>query len=305
MPPLLKRAPRILLDSNEHETWASAFKFRAPVRNAIAALPLPSGNIVAIGATGTLSFVADLNPAVYTLRCHIGGRYRYETRGKTADCAANLFLAPGAHIRGSGKNANVVFVDIGVACVARAMGADPPQDFGLQVLPSQSGDMLRATALSAAEHADTITDDCTRGKFLRNFQNLMAAALAELLHEICPAIRRPDPMIGRRKVADLREWAALDHEDPLTVGDLAARCGLGLRALQKNFLRHFDTTPGEFLRGLRLEKARRLILSGAFTVTHAALEAGFVHLGHFSENYAQKFGELPSVTAGRSARVHA
>jgi len=261
---------------------------------------------VAIGATGTVSFVADLNPAVYTLRCNISGRYEYEARGKTVDGAANLFLAPGAHVRGSAENASVVLVDIGIACVARAMATNPPRDFGLHVLSSQSGAMLRATALSAAAHADTMADDCTRGKFLRNFQNLMAAALAELLHEICPEIRRPDPMIGRRKVADLREWAALDHEDPLTVGDLAARCGLGLRALQKNFLRHFDMTPAAFLRGLRLQKARQLILGGAMTVTHAALEAGFVHLGHFSSNYHKAFGELPSVTAASSAaREHA
>lgn len=75
-PPLLQRPPRIFRDGQKDESWASAFKFRGLVRNAIAALPLPTGNIVAIGATGTVAFVADLNPSVHTLRCNIGGCYR-------------------------------------------------------------------------------------------------------------------------------------------------------------------------------------------------------------------------------------
>lgn len=258
--------------------------------------------MVAIGATGTVTFVADLNPSVYTLRCNIGGRYRYKTRQKTVDCAANMLLPPGAHVRGSGENARVLFVDIGVAAVARAMAATPPEDIGLHALPSKSGAMLRATAFAAARQADSMADVRTRAQFLRNFQNLMAAAFAELLHEICPAIRRPDPMIGRRKVADLREWAALDHDDPLTVGDLASRCGLGLRALQKNFLLHFDTTPLAYLRTPRLQKARRLLQEGTATwsVTGAALEAGFAHLGRFSAAYREQFGEYPHGTLQRS-----
>lgn len=258
--------------------------------------------MVAIGGSGKVTFVADLNPSVYTLRCNIGGRYRYASGGKTVDCAANLFLPPGAQVRGSAENTRVLFVDIGVAAVARAMAATPPQNFGLHALPSKSGAMLRATAFAAARQADMMADDRARAQLLRNFQNLMAAAFAELLHEICPEIRRPDQMIGRRKVTDLREWAALDHEDPLTVGDLAARCGLGLRALQKNFLLHFDTTPLADLRTLRLQKARRLLQEGTATwsVTGAALEAGFAHLGRFSAAYREQFGEYPHETLQRS-----
>ncbi|MFM8789539.1 MAG: helix-turn-helix transcriptional regulator [Chthoniobacterales bacterium] len=168
-------------------------------------------------------------------------------------------------------------------------------------LSEEDGGSMRELVFVASRHLGQLRDEL-RKSFARNLEHLLAVRWGAAILEQLPDIRRPDPMIGRRKVADLREWAALDHDDPLTVGDLAARCGLGLRALQKNFLRHFEVTPAEFLRKLRLEKARKLILSGAFTVTHAALQAGFVHLGHFSENYEREFGELPSVTSSRALR---
>lgn len=184
--------------------------------------------------------------------------------------------------------------------VAAALGRATAPSVGLTALTSRRGKQLRKLALAAAHEIEGLTENL-RAKYLRNFQNLMAAALAAILRDLVPEPRAADPMIGRRKLAYLREWAALERDDPLTVGDLAARCGLGLRALEKNFLRHFDTTPFAFLRDLRLEKARRLLQnpSAGCSVTDAALEAGFPHLGRFSAVYREKFGECPSQTRAR------
>jgi AraC-like DNA-binding protein len=306
-PPLLKRLPRVYLDSSKEPDavaarWAERFNFRGVVRNVMAAVPLPDGNILTIRATGTVSFTADLGPQVYTLRFNLGGRYEYSSQDSVVSGAPNLLLPQGARIRGAGENTSILFVDIGCGAIARAFGAETRPAARMGELPGHFGAMLRESAFNGCREADRMGASI-RPQYLRNFQNTMAASLATLLRELGPELRAPDPMIGRRKVDDLREWAALDHEEIITVGDLATRCGLGLRALQKNFLRHFDTTPHLYLRGLRLDKCRRLIQTGNCTVTEAAVDAGFAHFGHFSAAYHEKFGELPSATLRETKRV--
>jgi len=282
--------------------WAESFKFRGVVRNAMAALPLADGNMVALGATGRVSFAAELGNHVHTLRFNLGGRYQYTSRGETVSGAPNLFLPPGAHVRGGAEDARVLFVDIGCLSVERALGPRGRPEARIAELNGNTGLSLREAAVTACREADRLSGAALR-LFLRNFQNAMAAAIADVLHLLSPCSRRPDPMIGRRKVAELCEWAALDHADPLTIGDLAAHCGLGLRALEKNFLRHLDTTPLVFLRNLRLDKARQFLQdeTGAWSVTAAALEAGFAHFGRFAFYYREKFGELPRETRLRTA----
>lgn len=279
-------------------------KARGGARASIAIQPMPQGKIFSAAWKGKVGVRIEPGCGMYSLRFMTGGNFRYSD-GRNIFCSEpDLFIPPDQPFGGSFQDIRLLFVDLSPAVMERALGAAPACSLGIRTLPANQGKKLRVLAFRSVRKAEGLST-ALRGPFLRNFQNLMASHLSVILREMLPDVRRPDPMIGRRKVADLCEWAALDHEDPVTVGDLAARCGLGLRALQKNFLRHFDSTPGEYLRGLRLDQARKLILSGAFTVTHAALEAGFVHLGHFSANYEKRFGELPSVTAACVARERA
>ena len=241
------------------------------------------------------------DPDIYSLRFHLGGHYRYEVNGAVVCDQPQLLLSPGTHLEGLTENPAKLFLDLGRRAVERALGAGPAPDVGLRSLDSATGARLRIIAVTAAVQAEQLPPGL-RMKFLRNFQNLASSVLADLLREMCPAPHRTDPMIGRRKVAALSAWAELDHDEPITVGDLAAHCGLGIRALQKNFLRHFDTTPHLYLRHLRLDKVRRLLqdTTAHWTVTAAAMEAGFVHLGRFSLCYRKRFGELPLATLART-----
>lgn len=263
---------------------------------------MPQGKIFSAAWKGNVGVHIEPGCGMYSLRFMTGGNFRYGD-GRNIFCSErNLFIPPDQPFGGRFQDIRLLFVDLSSVAMERALGMKIPGNLGIRALPSDQGQKLRGLAFRSVRQVERLPTSL-RAPFLRNFQNLMSCSLGAVLREILPDIRRPDPMIGRRKVADLCEWAALDHDDPLTIGDLAARCGLGLRALQKNFLRHLDTTPGDFLRGLRLDKARKLILGGAFSVTHAALEAGFVHLGHFSANYERRFGELPSVTAAIADRT--
>lgn len=299
-PPFFRGSPRHHLDSAQADDAeqlhiAGYAVFSGKLRTVTALLATPHCKLLAAANDGTARFAYETQPDFLTLRFGISGRFRYETGRDIIADEPDVLVSGGSRIRVQASEPAILLVALDERQVAHALGTGSCPAVGTRSLKSVGGPNLREMAFRAATDAENLGPNL-RPLFLRNYQNAMACALAALLRQMRPERRAPDPMIGRRKVADLREWAAQDHDDPVTIGDLAARCGLGLRALQKNFLRHFDTTPAEYLRGLRLAKARKLILSGAFTVTHAALEAGFVHLGHFSANYEKRFGELPRET---------
>lgn len=300
MPPLLRSLPWHYFDSAKDgelqgSNVANILKANGKFRTVTTALALPDGAILSVAVGGASTVRVEMAADVLVLRCAAGGRFRAEAGHINSAQGESIIVPSGSPFTALGHNESSVLLSLHHVALARALGTDCIPQIGLQSLDKIGGGSLRAHVFSAAREVEKVAADL-RAKFLRNFQNAISCAVAALLREIRPDIHNPDPMIGRRKVADLREWAALDHDEPITVGDLAARCGLGLRALQKNFLRHFDTTPYLYLRGLRLDKCRRLIETGNFTVTEAAVESGFAHFGHFSAAYDAKFGELPSAT---------
>ncbi|WP_083230302.1 AraC family transcriptional regulator [Curtobacterium sp. UCD-KPL2560] len=95
---------------------------------------------------------------------------------------------------------------------------------------------------------------------------------------------------------------ALDYvhahaRDPIGTPEIAAAAGLSPRGLQQSLRRHLDQTPGDLLRGVRLDGARGDLLRGdrdGTSVADVARAWGFGHLGRFSATYRARFGELPS-----------
>ena len=88
--------------------------------------------------------------------------------------------------------------------------------------------------------------------------------------------------------------------ESLSMPEIAARVGTSRRTLEQAFDNCAAVSPARFLKLLRLNNARRLIESGRHSVSHAATSSGLQHLGRFSSDYHELFGELPSRTALRA-----
>jgi AraC-like DNA-binding protein len=118
--------------------------------------------------------------------------------------------------------------------------------------------------------------------------------------ELQSRVRTPPPRLIREAEELMRE--STGH---LAVGEIAARLRVSLRSLEAGFREFRGTTPLRYLRSIRLEKVRQILLAPqpSTTVTAAALECGFVHLARFSGYYKAAFGELPGQTLRRS-RMH-
>ena len=102
-----------------------------------------------------------------------------------------------------------------------------------------------------------------------------------------------------RKVQDYMQ--AYAHEE-LGVEAMADLAGVSVRSLYAGFKDFCGMSPMQYLKDVRLDRARSDLLgsAGHISVAGAAMRWGFGHLGRFSADYKTRFGESPSETLRRS-----
>ena len=99
-------------------------------------------------------------------------------------------------------------------------------------------------------------------------------------------------------VSSVRDLVEASPDCPLSVAELCARLGVSRRTMQYVFEDVTGMNPASYLRAVRLDHVRKE-LRVAESVTDAATRWGFWHFGHFSNDYREQFGELPSETLRR------
>ncbi len=111
----------------------------------------------------------------------------------------------------------------------------------------------------------------------------------------------PAPDAVRR----VRDYLEANAQNVVELADIAVIAGIPLRTLHHQFRRTLGITPLQLLRDIRLDRVRGELLrpQAVPSVTMAAMNWGFDHLGRFSASYKQRFGETPRDTVRRS-RAH-
>ena len=83
------------------------------------------------------------------------------------------------------------------------------------------------------------------------------------------------------------------------IEDVCKAAGISTRSLQRSFREYFDLTMTDYLRMLRLDAAHRDLLSANSsddTVARIATDNGYKHLGRFSLEYRERYGQQPRET---------
>lgn len=86
------------------------------------------------------------------------------------------------------------------------------------------------------------------------------------------------------------------RDDQFGVEHLAREVGFSVSQLERKLIAIAGRHPNEFIRTIRLERARQLLERRAATVSEAAFEVGFNSLSHFAQSYRRTFGFSPSDT---------
>jgi AraC-like DNA-binding protein len=96
------------------------------------------------------------------------------------------------------------------------------------------------------------------------------------------------PLIARA-VERLRE----DFDQPLRMENLARELGISISGLHHHFKAVTTMSPLQFQKQLRLQEARRLMLSEDFDAASAAYRVGYRDASHFNREYKSLFGIPP------------
>ena len=78
------------------------------------------------------------------------------------------------------------------------------------------------------------------------------------------------------------------------IDEVAKRCHLSMRQLERLWHQHFGMTPQRFYLNVRLSEARRLLRESTEAVASIALRCGFVSASHLGSTYRTHYGHSPS-----------
>ncbi|HLZ01858.1 MAG TPA: AraC family transcriptional regulator [Bradyrhizobium sp.] len=98
-----------------------------------------------------------------------------------------------------------------------------------------------------------------------------------------------------------RDYLVAHAADPFDLVQLATAAGIGIRALQLGFQRHFGMSISQMLLDLRLAHLNTRLKAAPpdARIIDIAFDLGFTHVSRMAGAYRQKFGETPSATLRR------
>jgi AraC-like DNA-binding protein len=168
-----------------------------------------------------------------------------------------------------------------------------------------AGNSLRTVRALAQLAADTFDSSGSRATppavVLAQLRDaVLTAVLLGIPSTASAHILRQVPPRRRDSVQAAIDLIAAEDSGELSLGDIAVRVGVGLRALELGFRHELDMTPLQYLRMSRLQRARADLQaagpSSRVRVGEVAQKWGFFHTGRFSKLYFERFGEHPSAT---------
>ncbi|HCM46223.1 MAG TPA: AraC family transcriptional regulator [Colwellia sp.] len=83
------------------------------------------------------------------------------------------------------------------------------------------------------------------------------------------------------------------HTD-ISINQLAEIAHLSVSALERRFRKYLAKTPKQFIRQIRLDNARRLLVETKLPIAQIAYQSGFTDHSYFSRHFKLMFDELPS-----------
>jgi AraC family transcriptional regulator len=118
-----------------------------------------------------------------------------------------------------------------------------------------------------------------------------------LLHALASSFRQYDPRGGPRVppwLFEARELLRKRFAESITMEGVAAEVGIHPVNLSQEFRRLFKSTPGNYLRKLRVDFASRQLIQTNLPLVEIAMGAAFADQAHFSRVFRERTGLTPS-----------
>ena len=220
----------------------------------------------------------------------VAGRCRCSVAGRPFSPGAGdlVAIAPGVVHTGAllapspGGSVEVVMFYVPSAWLDD-VGLAPPARSGWARLPALA---RGARGLASADAALA---------WLRRAVPALAGALAARSEARCD----PAPSAAERALIQRIESAVLDGEH--TVCGLARRCAVSRERIHRVVTRLLGMTPRDYLRAVRLHRAKQRVTEGA-PIASVAADCGFADQAHFTRWFRRAFGYTPGDLASAASR---
>jgi AraC family transcriptional regulator len=247
-------------------------------------------------AAGTVDVVSAWFPPHTRLGTHtharalfgvmLGGAFRTRIRGRDVE-----YLVSGAWTEpAEERHANVASAEgARVLIVQPAAGATGVE----QVCRPLLDEIVHLRSAELAADASRIEAECARPDDLSPLV-VEGTALAMLARgaRLRRSTRHHDA--APRWLLLVVEQLHAHRLDRVRLGELATSVGVHPSRLAHEFRARLGTSPGDYLRGLRLEWAAERLLDEEATIAEIALRAGFYDQSHFSRAFRRRFGITPA-----------
>lgn len=116
-----------------------------------------------------------------------------------------------------------------------------------------------------------------------------------LAHSVqAPSIHHFLSSLFSRNETDLRKVVEKNIFSSLSTEQLAFLCGMSLATFKRRFQEVYKTSPAEYIRNRKLEKASQLLLNPDIRINEVAWDCGFESISTFNRAFRKKFGISPT-----------
>lgn len=125
--------------------------------------------------------------------------------------------------------------------------------------------------------------------------------LKELIYRLLAIIYRADSPLDEASVRypQIRAGVKLLEQSYLTdlpIESFAQESNVSVSTFRSLFSKQFGISPTKYRNRLRIERAKRLLSEGGYSVAEAAYACGFENVGYFCRYYKRLMGESPGST---------
>ncbi len=132
-----------------------------------------------------------------------------------------------------------------------------------------------------------------------SLEQAFAQAMTACLANGTDGLSSPGRSRHQQVMLRFAEWLDANSERAAYLQDVCSALGVSAPTLRRCCAEHLGMTPMHYLWLRRMNLARQELQQRPTSVTAAAMNFGFWHLGRFAEEYRTLFGESPGATLAR------
>ncbi len=130
-------------------------------------------------------------------------------------------------------------------------------------------------------------------------ENLSSLLTHELIRTILNCNAQNSHVTENQKINEAVKFINANYEKEISLEDIALCAELSKSHFTKCFTQTMKTTPMEYVKHIRLQNAKKMLLSHKLSVTTISQQCGFNSPSYFSKTFKETYNETPKEFARR------